>query len=95
MQRINNKSPMRKFLIALAIILGVALSVIFSVILLLAVVGFVLMLLLAIYIRQRWLRWRRSGPGPYPGVMARSGHTIEGEYTIERENDGHGTGGKH
>lgn len=97
MRASDNKSPVRGLLITLVIIVGIGLSVIFSVIILLVLLGFALVMLTILYARRRWLRWRHSGLDLHPGAAAPPvrGHTIEGEYTIKREPDGRGAGRKH
>ncbi|MGH8373241.1 MAG: hypothetical protein ACRETO_10990 [Gammaproteobacteria bacterium] len=82
-------SPFRRLLVAVAIIVAACIMVFLGAIVMAVVFGAGLLLFIAFYVRLWWIR-RRLGLDLRPRHPRRTGgSTIEGEYTVERDASSH------
>ena len=73
----------------LAVVAAFAVSLFLGTVLFLVVLGALLILGVALYLRFWWLRrkWTQQMQGRGPGHAKPGGVTLEGEYTVHRDSD--------
>lgn len=82
----REQSPLRRLLVAAAVIAAACVMVFLGAIVMAVVFGAGLLLFIAFYVRLWWIR-RRLGLDLRPRHPRRTrGNTLEGEYTVEHEN---------
>lgn len=82
---IQTASPLRRILVTVVVIAAACVVVFLGAIVMAVVFGVGLLLLIAFYVRLWWIR-RRLGLDLRPRHPRRTGgNTLEGEYTVERD----------
>jgi len=78
-----SRSPFARLVGALVLLAGFAISLFFGFVLLLVILGALLILGLALYLRVWWIKRQMAGQPPPGPASPRGGVTLEGEYTRE------------